>query len=740
MGINIENGKDNNLESHNGNKDLEKKLDSSLLVREKLLALMELSNLHTREFLDYTLDDIVLFTGSKIGYIFLYNEEKEEFLLHSWSDVVLKECMIKDQSRLYYLGNVGLWGEVVRRRQAIIINNYEAPNEMKKGYPEGHVPIKNFISIPVFDKDRIVAVVGAANKKSDYNQDDVLNITLLMNTVWPVVERFKSEEILLRERELLKATILSINEGIIVTDSDGKITLMNPIAEKYTGWLKEEAYGQDFSKIFNNVNLKTRAKGDDPVKLVLKTIESSQSPEDMGLIARDGSEIYISGRVSRIVSLEGTITGAVVSFQDITKEYQQEKEIEAFLNVNLDMLSVVDLDAKFIKVNNKFKEVLGYEKEELEGQSFFTLIHEDDINATIEKMEELANDISVSGFTNRYRCKDGTYKYIEWQSQPGVADLIYSSARDVTETINFEEKLRKIAIKDRLTGLYNRNFFDNVIEEQMERSDRYDEPLSIVMLDLDNFKEVNDNWGHPIGDEVLKMISRTIENAMRSSDILVRFGGEEFLVLMPQTTIKGALQASEKIRVAIENSQHQIAGVRTASFGVAERMKSESFRHWYRRIDNALYNAKQNGRNQVVSSDGAEIFDANLLQIEWKNEWNCKNNNINNQHQELVRIGNKLIVMTIKGISYGETLLQLESLIEHTKNHFESEEKLLKEINFPEYSNHVDKHRALTVKVLRLKEEYEKGQIKGSTFFSFLLDDIVLGHMVDTDSEFYSYI
>lgn len=721
-------------------KNTEEKLKASLVIREKLLTLMGHSGLSKSEFLDRTLDNIILFSGSKIGYIFLYNEEKEEFILHSWSEAVLKECMLKDKSRLYYLGNVGLWGEVVRNRKAIIINNYEAPNAMKKGYPEGHVAIKNFISIPVFDKDKIVAVVGAANKESDYIDDDVLNLTLLMNTVWPIIERTKAEEILINERELFKTTLLSIHEGIIVTDAFGKITLMNRLAEKYTGWSKEDAFGQEFNKIYNNVNLKNREKGSDPVKLVLEEYDSGQSPENMGLLAKDGTEIYISGRASRIVSANGTTIGAVVSFQNITKEYQQEKEIEGFLNVNLDMLSVADSDGKFVKVNQKFQEVLGYGKEELEGKSFFAFIHEDDLQSTSDKLKELASGITVFGFTNRYRCKDGSYKYIEWHSQPGIEKLIYSSARDVTETRNLEEKLRKIAIRDKLTGLYNRNFFDNIIEEQLERSDRYDETISMAILDLDNFKEVNDNWGHPIGDELLKMISRTIENTIRSSDILIRFGGEEFLVLMPQTTIEGALRASEKMRIAIENSEHPICGICTASFGVAERIKFESFRHWYRRVDNALYSAKENGRNQAIISDGTENFDANLLQIEWKNEWNCKNNDINNQHKELVKIGNKLIAMSVKDHSFDQTLSQLEKLLESATEHFEFEEEILREVNFPEYLNHVDKHKALSIKVLRLKEEYEQGKIKGSTFFSFVLDDLVLGHMVDADTEFYPYV
>ncbi|MEI8215996.1 MAG: diguanylate cyclase [Eubacteriales bacterium] len=721
-------------------KNIEEKLNTSLNIRNKLLALTKLRDLGIGEFLDRTLEIAISITGSKIGYIFLYNEEKEEFILHSWSDAVLAECMVKDQSRLYYLGKVGLWGEVVRKREPIIINDYEAPHMMKKGYPEGHVPIHNFISIPVFDKDKIVAVVGGANKESDYLDDDILNLTLLMNTAWPIVERIKTEEVLKKEREYFRTTLFSINEGIIVTDIYGKITLMNPVAEKYTGWTNEEAYGKEFSDVYDNVNLQTKERGMNPVKLVIETGNSGESPENMGLIAKDGSEIYISGRSSKITTEAGEIAGVVISFQDKTKEYQQEKEIEGFLNVNLDMLCVADSNGKFIKVNKKFQEVLGYTSEALEGQSLLQFVHEDDIQGTLEKLEDLKNEKNVLGFINRYRCKDGTYKYIEWQSQPGAGNLNYSSARDITEKRILEEKLRKSAIRDKLTGLYNRNFLDNIIEEQMERSDRYNEPISLIMLDIDNFKEANDKWGHPVGDEILKMISQIINSSMRGSDILIRFGGEEFLILMPQTSIDGAKSASEKIRSAIEGNRHQVVGVKTASFGVAERMRSESFMHWYRRVDNALYDAKQRGKNRVSISDGLEKFDDEVLMIKWKNEWNSGNIDIDMQHQNLVKIGNKLISMANDGYSFDETIRQLDILLEHTIQHFESEEKILSEIGYKDYLSHSAKHNALAMKAIKLKESFITGEVKSSAFFSFILDDVVLGHLIESDMEFFQYL
>lgn len=162
---------------------------------------------------------------------------------------------------------------------------------------------------------------------------------------------------------------------------------------------------------------------------------------------------------------------------------------------------------------------------------------------------------------NRFRCKDGSFKYLEWRAQ-AYGQYIYASARDMTEKImltqqlsrnNLElmrltetlqkrnEALKTLAITDELTGLYNRHFLEQRIHKEMERSDSRDEPLSIVIINLDHFKRINDKWGHPIEDEVLKQTGQIIRRVIRKSDVLVRIGGEEFVVVLPSTNQSDAL-------------------------------------------------------------------------------------------------------------------------------------------------------------------------------------------------------
>ena len=163
-----------------------------------------------------------------------------------------------------------------------------------------------------------------------------------------------------------------------------------------------------------------------------------------------------------------------------------------------------------------------------------------------------------------------------------------------------EKIIRNFSFTDPLTGIMNRRYLDSIIEIEMARSDRYNHAMSIITLDLDHFKKVNDTWGHPVGDEVLKWVVGIIQENIRKTDILVRLGGEEFMILLTQTGLDGAREAAEKLRFTLEHAEHAVTGKCTASFGVAERLEGEAFSNLYSRVDQALYRAKENGRNQVV--------------------------------------------------------------------------------------------------------------------------------------------
>lgn len=159
-----------------------------------------------QEFLDFSLTEALRLTESRFGYIYHYNEVRREFILNTWSSEVMAECMVKSPQSVYALDKTGIWGEAVRQRRPIVVNDFQADNALKKGYPEGHVHLHNFMTVPVLLDGRIVAVAGVGNKDGGYQDVDVQQLSLLLDACWQVVGRLDAEQGVLsslHEKEIL---------------------------------------------------------------------------------------------------------------------------------------------------------------------------------------------------------------------------------------------------------------------------------------------------------------------------------------------------------------------------------------------------------------------------------------------------------------------------------------------------------------------------------------------------------
>jgi len=175
---------------------------------------------------------------------------------------------------------------------------------------------------------------------------------------------------------------------------------------------------------------------------------------------------------------------------------------------------------------------------------------------------------------------------------------------------SLHEKIRIQAITDELTGLYNRRFFMSRLEQQLSRAREYNQPLSLLMIDIDFFKRFNDAYGHPAGDELLQHIGKLFQGVTRESDFAARYGGEEFVLMMPEVSGEEVLRIARQISVAISESPFQHQDPQhpkeiTISAGVAEYPSdAQSMEELIRKADQALYTAKEEGRNRVCRADG----------------------------------------------------------------------------------------------------------------------------------------
>ncbi|MBF0529622.1 MAG: PAS domain S-box protein [Deltaproteobacteria bacterium] len=193
-----------------------------------LLKISQLKSTSLQEFLDFALEEAVALSDSKIGYINYYDEKNCRFTLHSWSENSMKECSISKPTTQYDLEKAGAWGEAVRQRQPIIINDFQAPNPLKKGYPEGHAHIFRFMTLPIFSDDQIIAVVGVANKDSAYSNLDLDQLTLMMDSVWKIAEHRRMELALHQEKERFKLLIEESPFGVSILAPDGSYRYVNP--------------------------------------------------------------------------------------------------------------------------------------------------------------------------------------------------------------------------------------------------------------------------------------------------------------------------------------------------------------------------------------------------------------------------------------------------------------------------------------------------------------------------------
>ena len=169
---------------------------------------------------------------------------------------------------------------------------------------------------------------------------------------------------------------------------------------------------------------------------------------------------------------------------------------------------------------------------------------------------------------------------------------------DITLSEHYKIDLEKLTITDALTGIGNRRYFNQKLKEEITRAKRYKHSLSIIMLDIDFFKKINDDFGHDVGDEVLKEYTSFISNKLRETDSFCRIGGEEFVIILPYVDAENAYEIANKFKMEIKEYE-KIVPI-TMSFGVTEYIRGEDVEFIFKRVDSALYEAKNSGRDKVV--------------------------------------------------------------------------------------------------------------------------------------------
>lgn len=309
-----------------------------------------------------------------------------------------------------------------------------------------------------------------------------------------------------------------------------------------------------------------------------------------------------------------------------------------------------------------------------------------------------------------------------------------------------DECIRLIAMKDRLTGIWNRVRLEEDAQQEIARLERYGHPASIIMVDLDHFKQINDQFGHGTGDSVLKEFCLVVQRCIRSTDILARWGGEEFVVLLPNSGFVNAVSLAERIRAAIE--QHQFpSGLRiTASLGLSVCQTADTWNSWLERADKALYRAKSTGRNRVENEylplDGEQNDQSktNLVQLVWRSSYESGNSLIDTQHRALFEHANTLLQAILDDKSKSEISRLIASLVSEIEQHFKDEESVFQHANYSDFDHHNKLHCHLLERAKTLLERYEKDRIGSIELLHFLTYEMVAQHILIEDRKYFSSI
>jgi len=242
---------------------------------------------------------------------------------------------------------------------------------------------------------------------------------------------------------------------------------------------------------------------------------------------------------------------------------------EIFFDTIPDLLCITQTDGLFLKVNRACKKILGYEVAEMEGSYAPQFVHPEETAALEQTIQEILSGSEHTEFNhyiNRYRHKDGSYRYLEWNTRL-YQDRYYCIARDISDRIEYEQKIEYLSYHDALTGLYNRRF----CEEEIRRMDTARNlPISIIMGDLNRLKLMNDSFGHEKGDEYIRVAAQVIQADCRPDDIIARWGGDEFIILLPKTSQVDARKIID--RFVVSKKKREVNGIPLSiAFGQATK-------------------------------------------------------------------------------------------------------------------------------------------------------------------------
>ncbi|GLP82178.1 sensor domain-containing diguanylate cyclase [Mycobacterium antarcticum] len=409
--------------------------------------------------------------------------------------------------------------------------------------------------------------------------------------------------------ELLEAAFEHLYNAMVITDADLDggpfIQRGNPAFCAMTGYPEDELIGKS-PRILQGPDTDRRVIDD-----LSRKIRAGEFFEGSTVNYRkDGSAYVVQWNISPVSGVDGSIVSYVSIQQDITARFAAERErslLAEALNAATDPVIVTDRDFVIVFANSAFGRELGRPVEDLLGRSAFELRPrtadgwaEPHIRRVLRQGNPYHGVVSFELATGQRLHVDLSISSLIGHHDPNGHYV--AIAPNITHMVEQQMALQEMADIDALTGLLNRRSGQVALDIEIQQAAESNAPVSVALGDIDHFKRINDHLGHAVGDDVLQSVAATLRRGMRSSDTAIRWGGEEFLILLPNTPLEDALPLADRVRTSVESSPRMASHPVTISFGVGQWRPGESIAAFVGRIDAAMYSAKSGGRNQVVSS------------------------------------------------------------------------------------------------------------------------------------------
>jgi diguanylate cyclase (GGDEF)-like protein/PAS domain S-box-containing protein len=424
---------------------------------------------------------------------------------------------------------------------------------------------------------------------------------LLLATCRDITERKQAEEALLFKTALLEAQSETAIDGILVVDESDRIVLAN------------RQFGRQFGIPDNLLNSRddlmvrkyVMDRVEDPIAFIEGVIQLNANHDEK---IRDELR-FKNGKIfdrysAPLFDSNARYWGRIWYFRDITERKEAEASLKLFrtlIDQASDAIEVVDPETlRYLDVNETACLSLGYTRDEMLSMRVPDVnLHAEDMR---DRVIQALREKGSAQFEAEHRRRDGSIFPVEVKLQMVQSDRAYvvSTARDITERKRAEEAIESLARTDALTGLANRRVLEETLPRETARAKRLKESLSVIFADLDQFKSINDRFGHRAGDQVLARVGMIIKSQLRSYALASRFGGDEFVLLLPGTTKDDAVTVAERIREQVAASAvPECPRPITLSLGVATFEAGESGEELLARADGGLYHAKEKGGNRV---------------------------------------------------------------------------------------------------------------------------------------------